>query len=96
MAHADRIIDLGRGAGRDDGRIVVQGTPGDLVAARPASPAGTSRPTSAPDRAPRRHRKTSSLAPTDDATESICHRGQCSHASSERRMAKTATPHLML
>jgi excinuclease UvrABC ATPase subunit len=34
MAHADWIVDLGPGAGHDGGRIVFQGTPGDLVAAR--------------------------------------------------------------
>jgi len=34
MAHADWIIDLGPGAGHDGGRIVFQGPPGDLVAAR--------------------------------------------------------------
>ena len=34
MAHADWIIDLGPGAGHDDGRIVFEGTPADLVAAR--------------------------------------------------------------
>ncbi len=34
MAHADWIIDLGPGAGHDGGRVVFQGTPGDLVAAR--------------------------------------------------------------
>ncbi len=34
MAHADWIIDLGPGAGHDGGRIVYQGTPTDLVAAR--------------------------------------------------------------
>jgi excinuclease UvrABC ATPase subunit len=34
MAHADWIIDLGPGAGRDGGRIVFQGTPADLVAGR--------------------------------------------------------------
>jgi excinuclease UvrABC ATPase subunit len=34
MAHADWIIDLGPGAGYDGGRIVFEGTPGDLVAAR--------------------------------------------------------------
>jgi excinuclease UvrABC ATPase subunit len=34
MAHADWIIDLGPGAGRDGGRGVVAGTPADLVAAR--------------------------------------------------------------
>jgi excinuclease UvrABC ATPase subunit len=34
MARADWIIDLGPGAGRDGGRIVFQGTPADLVAAR--------------------------------------------------------------
>jgi excinuclease UvrABC ATPase subunit len=34
MAHADWIIDLGPGAGRDGGRIVFEGTPGDLVEAR--------------------------------------------------------------
>jgi len=32
MAHADWIIDLGPGAGHDGGRIVFEGTPGDLVA----------------------------------------------------------------
>ena len=50
MAHADWIIDLGPGAGHDGGRIVFEGTPADLVAAAPPSPASTSRPTSAPDR----------------------------------------------
>ncbi|MCQ1946106.1 excinuclease ABC subunit UvrA [Arthrobacter sp. zg-Y1116] len=32
MAHADWIIDLGPGAGRDGGSIVFEGTPADLVA----------------------------------------------------------------
>ncbi|MCC3300716.1 ATP-binding cassette domain-containing protein [Arthrobacter sp. zg-Y895] len=32
MAHADWIIDLGPGAGRDGGRIVFEGAPADLVA----------------------------------------------------------------
>ncbi|WP_409482974.1 ATP-binding cassette domain-containing protein [Arsenicicoccus dermatophilus] len=32
MAHADRIIDLGPGAGHDGGRVVFEGTPADLVA----------------------------------------------------------------
>jgi excinuclease UvrABC ATPase subunit len=32
MAHADWIIDLGPGAGHDGGRVVFEGTPGDLVA----------------------------------------------------------------
>jgi excinuclease UvrABC ATPase subunit len=36
MAHGDWIIDLGPGAGHDGGRIVFEGTPADLVAARPA------------------------------------------------------------
>ncbi|MGH2919956.1 MAG: excinuclease ABC, A subunit, partial [Solirubrobacteraceae bacterium] len=31
---ADWIIDLGPGAGHDGGRIVFEGTPADLVAAR--------------------------------------------------------------
>ncbi len=35
MAHADWIIELGPGAGHDGGRIVFEGTPADLVAARP-------------------------------------------------------------
>jgi excinuclease UvrABC ATPase subunit len=35
MAHADWIIDLGPGAGHDGGRIVFEGTPADLVAAKP-------------------------------------------------------------
>jgi excinuclease UvrABC ATPase subunit len=34
MAHADWIIDLGPGAGHDGGRVVFEGTPGDLVASR--------------------------------------------------------------
>ncbi len=33
-AHADWIIDLGPGAGHDGGRVVFEGTPADLVAAR--------------------------------------------------------------
>jgi excinuclease UvrABC ATPase subunit len=37
MAHADWIIDLGPGAGHDGGRIVFEGTPADLIAARPAA-----------------------------------------------------------
>lgn len=32
MAHADWIIDVGPGAGRDGGTIVLEGTPADLVA----------------------------------------------------------------
>ena len=35
MAHADSLIDLGPGAGHDGRRIVFEGTPADLVAARP-------------------------------------------------------------
>ena len=35
MAHADWIIDIGPGPGHDGGRIVFEGTPADLVAARP-------------------------------------------------------------
>ena len=34
MAHADWIIDLGPGAGHDGGRLVFEGTPAKLVAAR--------------------------------------------------------------
>jgi len=34
MAHADWIVDLGPGAGNDGGRIVFEGTPANLVAAR--------------------------------------------------------------
>jgi excinuclease UvrABC ATPase subunit len=34
MAHADWIIDLGPGAGHDGGRIVFEGTPADVAAAR--------------------------------------------------------------
>jgi excinuclease UvrABC ATPase subunit len=34
MAHADWIIDLGPGAGHDGGRIVFEGTPASLIAAR--------------------------------------------------------------
>ncbi|GAA3586304.1 excinuclease ABC subunit UvrA [Klugiella xanthotipulae] len=34
MAHADWIIDIGPGAGHEGGRVVFEGTPADLVAAR--------------------------------------------------------------
>jgi excinuclease UvrABC ATPase subunit len=34
MAHADWIIDLGPGAGHDGGKIVFEGSPADLVAAK--------------------------------------------------------------
>jgi excinuclease UvrABC ATPase subunit len=34
MAHADWIIDLGPGGGHDGGRVVFEGTPADIVAAR--------------------------------------------------------------
>jgi excinuclease UvrABC ATPase subunit len=34
MAHADWIVDLGPGAGHDGGRVVFEGTPVELVAAR--------------------------------------------------------------
>ncbi len=34
MAHADWIIDIGPGAGHDGGRVVFEGSPADLVAAR--------------------------------------------------------------
>ncbi|HEX7004993.1 MAG TPA: excinuclease ABC subunit UvrA [Trueperaceae bacterium] len=34
MAHADWLIDLGPGAGHEGGRVVFEGTPADLVAAR--------------------------------------------------------------
>jgi excinuclease UvrABC ATPase subunit len=34
MAHADWIIDLGPGAGHDGGRVVFEGTPASLVAAK--------------------------------------------------------------
>ncbi|MBE7160082.1 MAG: excinuclease ABC subunit UvrA [Williamsia herbipolensis] len=34
MVHADWIVDLGPGAGHDGGRVVFEGTPADLVAAR--------------------------------------------------------------
>jgi excinuclease UvrABC ATPase subunit len=33
MAHADWLIDLGPGAGRDGGRVMFEGTPAELVAA---------------------------------------------------------------
>ncbi|WP_199440168.1 ATP-binding cassette domain-containing protein [Umezawaea beigongshangensis] len=39
VAHADWVVDLGPGAGRDGGRIVFEGTPADLVAAR-STPTG--------------------------------------------------------
>src|SRR5690606_38550347 len=34
MAHADRIIDLGPGAGHDGGLVVFEGTPAELVEKR--------------------------------------------------------------
>jgi excinuclease UvrABC ATPase subunit len=34
MAHADWIIDLGSGAGHEGGKVVFEGTPADLVAAK--------------------------------------------------------------
>ncbi|MEI2641370.1 MAG: ATP-binding cassette domain-containing protein [Candidatus Nanopelagicales bacterium] len=34
MAHADWIIDIGPGAGHDGGRVVFEGTPAELVAAK--------------------------------------------------------------
>ncbi len=34
MAHADWIIDMGPGAGHEGGRVIFEGTPADLVAAR--------------------------------------------------------------
>jgi len=34
MAHADWVIDVGPGAGHEGGRVVFEGTPADLVAAR--------------------------------------------------------------
>ena len=34
MAHADWIIDLGPGAGHDGGKVVFEGTPAELIAAR--------------------------------------------------------------
>ncbi|MFJ6002772.1 ATP-binding cassette domain-containing protein [Arthrobacter sp. NPDC092385] len=34
MAHADWIIDIGPGAGRDGGKIIFEGTPAELVASR--------------------------------------------------------------
>jgi excinuclease UvrABC ATPase subunit len=33
VAHADWVIDLGPGAGRDGGRVVFEGTPAALAAA---------------------------------------------------------------
>jgi excinuclease UvrABC ATPase subunit len=41
MAHADWIVDVGPGAGRDGGRIVFEGTPADLVAGRAEIPSLT-------------------------------------------------------
>ncbi|MET3721576.1 MULTISPECIES: excinuclease ABC subunit UvrA [unclassified Arthrobacter] len=35
MAHADWIIDLGPGAGHEGGKVVFEGTPAELVAAKP-------------------------------------------------------------
>ncbi len=75
MAHADWIIDLGPGAGHDGGRIVFEGTPADLVAARSTLPPSTSRPTSAPDRGPRGHRETRSLIRFDSSLRSAIKHG---------------------
>ena len=62
MAHADWIIDLGPGAGHDGGRIVFEGTPADLVAARSTltgrAPRGLRRRLTRPS--PRRRRTTRS------------------------------------
>jgi excinuclease UvrABC ATPase subunit len=41
MAHADWIVDVGPGAGRDGGRIVFEGTPAELVAGRAEIPSLT-------------------------------------------------------
>ncbi len=51
MAHADWIIDLGPGAGHDGGRVVFEGTPAQLVAARSTLTGEHLGPTSAADRA---------------------------------------------
>ena len=77
MAHADWIIDLGPGAGHDGGRIVFEGTPADLVASSRRSPASTSPPTSAPDRAAARSVAAwrggcSSPNPTSSRTTTSC------------------------
>jgi excinuclease UvrABC ATPase subunit len=34
ITHADWIVDLGPGAGHDGGRVVFEGSPADLIAAR--------------------------------------------------------------
>ncbi|ANB09678.1 daunorubicin resistance protein DrrC [Streptomyces ambofaciens] len=39
VAHADRVIDLGPGGGRDGGRVLFEGTPRELLAARGSSTA---------------------------------------------------------
>ena len=49
MAHADWIIDLGPGAGHEGGRIVFEGAPADLVAARSTLTGEHLATTSAPD-----------------------------------------------
>ncbi len=59
MAHADWIIDLGPGAGHDGGRIVFEGTPADLLAARSTlTGEHLAAYVGAPDRGPRGHRET--------------------------------------
>lgn len=47
MAHADWIIDIGPGAGHDGGRVVFEGSPADLVAAKSTVTGSTWRNTSA-------------------------------------------------
>jgi excinuclease UvrABC ATPase subunit len=54
MAHADWIIDLGPGAGHEGGRIVFEGPPADLVAARSTLTGEHLAAYVAPDRGPRR------------------------------------------
>ncbi|GMU41028.1 MAG: ABC transporter [Chloroflexota bacterium] len=65
MAHADWIIDIGPGAGHDGGRVVFEGPPADLVAARStltgqhlaAYVGAAGSPSAAPARAARPSRK---------------------------------------
>jgi ABC-type glutathione transport system ATPase component len=53
MAHADWIIDLGPGAGHDGGRVVFEGTPAAIVAAKKQSLTGRHLAAWRVDRTPR-------------------------------------------
>ncbi len=91
MAHADWIIDLGPGAGHDGGRIVFEGTPADLVAARSTLTARrTSRRTSAADRPSGRHHLHGARRPRGAAQRSR-RRAACTVGNDARRRERCPT-----